>query len=379
MDGHPQIHSTASSRAADRAHIAEIDAKVSSLREAIRALKAEKLRTQERLNSYAYPVLTLPNEITSEIFIKFIPVYPRPPPMTGRRSPTTLTHVCGRWREIALSMRSLWRGMLVPGYSDDPSLLCLLKSWLSRSGDSPLSISMESIWEVLADECVAALVLHRARWEYVTLAVFSESIVHTMQGAMPLLRQFEIRTESPTPPPSPIRFCEVPRLCSATLWESRNATNIFPWSQLTSLTLLYMNECAAILKEAVNLVHCHLFLSSVEDLVPDIRLPVLESLILMPLFESDDPATHFLATLITPALRSLEIADSFLQPDPIAILDSFISNSGCRLQKLCITGTRATSKRIYLAMRNCQISFDMSLRDYDSYSKKLARRRYHVL
>ncbi|KAF7336003.1 F-box domain-containing protein [Mycena sanguinolenta] len=99
--------STASSRAADRVHIAEIDAKISSLREVIRALKAEKFRTQERLNSYAYPVLTLPNEVISDIFLKFIPKYPSPTPLMGPLSPTTLTHVCHQWREIALSTRAL--------------------------------------------------------------------------------------------------------------------------------------------------------------------------------------------------------------------------------------------------------------------------------
>ncbi|KAF7335973.1 F-box domain-containing protein [Mycena sanguinolenta] len=247
MDGHSHIQSTASSRAADRAHIAEIEAQILSLEQSIRVLKAKKSRTQERLNSYVYPVLMLPSEITSEIFMKFIPEYPSPPPLTGLLSPTTLTHVCHQWREIALLTPALWRAILVPDYSDctTASLLCIFETWLSRSGCFPLSISMEYIWNSLPDECVAALISHRARWEFVRMAVSDESIVHTMQGAIPLLRQFEIRTECITPPPSPIRFREVPRLCSATLWEFRNATNILPWSQLTSLTLIYINECGA--------------------------------------------------------------------------------------------------------------------------------------
>ncbi|KAJ6454599.1 hypothetical protein C8R45DRAFT_599524 [Mycena sanguinolenta] len=379
--------STASSRAADRAHIAEIDAKISSLREAIRALKVEKLRTQERLNSYAYPMLTLPNEITSEIFMKFIPVYPHPSPMTGRWSPITLTHVCGRWREIAHSMHSLWRGILVPdSYRNEAYLLSILESWLSRSGCLPLSISMEDRMEVLPKECAAVLVLHRARWEYVTLTVLDTAIVHTMQGAMPLLRQFEIRPHLGGPSPSPIRFCEAPRLRSVTLWEFRSPTGIFPWSQLTSLTMIYPRESSAILKQAVNLVYCHLFVCDHdEDLVADIQLPVLESLVLAPFMDTEDaPATDFLPALITPALRTLQVPESFLQPDPIDVLRSFILKSGCDLQKLCITGdTRSVSEAEYRgAMRSFQIpqiSFKMSLKDYDSYSKKLARSSYKIL
>ncbi|KAJ6504124.1 hypothetical protein C8R47DRAFT_177927 [Mycena vitilis] len=54
---------------------------------------------------------TLPNEITSEIFLHFLPVYPRCPPLTGNLSPTCLTHICRRWREIALTTPALWRAM----------------------------------------------------------------------------------------------------------------------------------------------------------------------------------------------------------------------------------------------------------------------------
>ncbi|KAJ7641164.1 hypothetical protein FB45DRAFT_712335, partial [Roridomyces roridus] len=57
------------------------------------------------------PVLTLPNEITSEIFVHFLPPYPVCPPMTGLDSPTSLTHICRQWREIALATPKLWRAI----------------------------------------------------------------------------------------------------------------------------------------------------------------------------------------------------------------------------------------------------------------------------
>ncbi|KAJ6454600.1 hypothetical protein C8R45DRAFT_1111849 [Mycena sanguinolenta] len=378
--------SSAASRAAGRARIAEIDAKISSLKKSIRALKAEKLRTQERLESYTHPVLTLPNEITSEIFLKFIPDYPSPPPLTGLLSPTTLTHVCHRWRAIAHSTPALWNGILVPAYSrtrrNEAYLPKILESWLSRSRCLPLSILMDDMFDVLPEECVAALVLHRARWEYVTLTVLDASIVHTMQGAMPLLRQFEIRPHLGGPSPSPIRFCGVPRLRSATVWETSGAIDILPWFQLTSLTLIYVYGWPAILKETVNLVHFHLFPCEEEDLaVPGIRLPVLQSLVLSPFSDLDEPAINLLATFITPALRTLEVPEAFLHPDPIATLRSFISNCGCKLQKICITGNTRSVRATYHAKfpYGLEVSFDMSLTEYDSYAKKLARRRYELL
>ncbi|KAF7335991.1 F-box domain-containing protein [Mycena sanguinolenta] len=376
--------SIASSRAADRARIAEIEAQILSLKQSILHLEAEKLRTQERLDSYAYPILTLPGEITAEIFMKVVPVYPSPSPLTGLLSPTTLTHVCHEWREIDLSMPALWRAILCPDDSldTDAATLCILESWLNRSGCLPLSISMEYIWNFLPDEFVVALVLHRARWEYVTLAVFSERTVHTLQGAMPLLRQFEIRIDGEERPLSPVRFSQVPRLRSVTLWEFDGPTDILPWSQLTSLTSIFVIECLGpILKRAVNLVHCHLVLCGRQDLVPDIRLPALESLVLTPFVESDIPAPHFLTTLITLSLRSREVSDRFLQSDPIVLLNSFISKSGCRLQRLCITGdTPSISEEAYrFSISIPEVSFDRSLKDFDSYEKTLTRRRYDVL
>ncbi|KAF7335987.1 F-box domain-containing protein [Mycena sanguinolenta] len=386
--------STAASRAADRTRIAEIEANIFSLRRAILFLNNEKSRMLKRLNSYAYPVLTLPNEITSEIFINFIPAYPSPPPLKGTLSPTTLTHVCHQWREIALSTRALWCGILMPHSSDyDTSLPCLLESWLSRSGGLPLSISMKDMLNVIPEKAVSVLVRHRARWEYVALAVPSELIVLSMQGPMPLLRQFEVRPDNrwpllSQPSPSPIRFYDVPRLRSVTLWEFHDPTGMFPWAQLTSLTMIYPSKLSAILRQAVNLIHCHLFLrADSQDLRDGIRLPALESLILAPYLDSvytvDRPATDFLPALIAPALRTLQVHEGFLQPNPVRTIDSFLSRSGCSLRKLRITGdTRSVGEGMYRAnFQHCipHISFDLSLTDYQTSAKKLARRRYNIL
>ncbi|KAJ7917678.1 hypothetical protein B0H13DRAFT_2657737, partial [Mycena leptocephala] len=61
---------------ADRSRVADISAQILDLERSISALRIEKTQAQERLDSYKYPVLTLPNEIVSEIFIHFLPPYP---------------------------------------------------------------------------------------------------------------------------------------------------------------------------------------------------------------------------------------------------------------------------------------------------------------
>ncbi|KAJ7742565.1 hypothetical protein B0H16DRAFT_1247778, partial [Mycena metata] len=64
---------------------------------------------RDRLNAYTYPVLTLPPEVMSEIFVHFLPVYPKRAPQKGLLSPSTLGQICCLWREIAFSTPQLWR------------------------------------------------------------------------------------------------------------------------------------------------------------------------------------------------------------------------------------------------------------------------------
>ncbi|KAJ7885086.1 hypothetical protein B0H14DRAFT_3856952 [Mycena olivaceomarginata] len=297
--------------------------------------------------------------------------------MLGPLSPTFLSHICRRWREVALSTPMLWRAVSLPD-CDQYVVRPHLELWMSRSGCLPLSIDIEEIFNTVDESCLELLTLHRARWEYVTLACY-ESEVLPIQGPMPLLRQFEIRLEATRPA---LRFCEFPRLRSVTLWDITRPTDLFPWSQLTSLTSIHSPiENTAILQLAVNLVHCHLMLRPGEIPSSDVRLRSLESLVLAQMWDLDGAVTHYLETMITPSLRTLEVPEAFLQPSPTDTLRLFISKSGCRLQGLCITG-QVRSEAVYrdaFSSSIPELSFDAALIDYDTYSEKLARRRYVVL
>jgi hypothetical protein len=120
---------------AERARVADLEAQISHLERSLSALREEKFLAQERLNSYKYPVLTLPNEIVSEIFVHFLPDYPLLPPLTGLLSPTLLTHICRRWREIALGTPALWSAITSSyhGYIPLKQKAHLFDLWLKRS------------------------------------------------------------------------------------------------------------------------------------------------------------------------------------------------------------------------------------------------------
>ncbi|KAJ7875458.1 hypothetical protein B0H13DRAFT_2550128 [Mycena leptocephala] len=334
---------------ADRARVTDLEAQILHLERSLSALRNEKTRAQERLDSYKYPVLTLPNEIVSEIFVHFLPTYPRFPSQTGILSPTMLTQICRTWREIALGTPALWSVM---SDNADPSSLLqahVFNIWLNRSRSCPLSLQF-GLGRLEITPVLEFMVPHRARWERLELYFLSPSHLPILDGPMPLLRYLELHLDPPAVGATSVVF-KAPLLHTVTLNASAASKVILPWAQLTSLALFYVypNDCVPILQQTSNLVRCELrfFFFDPNDNLPassDITLPCLESLILRN--AGLDSATDFLETLIVPALRSLEIPEQLLA-DPIDSLTVFISKSSCKLEELLITGTGSVPLSLY--------------------------------
>ncbi|KAF8208460.1 hypothetical protein K438DRAFT_1812257 [Mycena galopus ATCC 62051] len=329
--------------AADRALVTDLDAKILDLERSIFTLRTEKRVAQERLDSYKYPVLTLPTDITTEIFIHFLPPYPDYAPLAGHESPTLLAQICREWREIALETPTLWRAMS----PSDPSISFELKAhlvdtWLSRSRCCPLSIHFSKYdfdAELHAIEILSALVPHRTRWEHLDLTL-SPSHIAIIQGSMPLLCHLDLTVLSDLNDIA--TFSPAPLLRSITLCATTPLRFVFPLQQITSLNLyaVFRSDYVAILQQTSNLVHCELRVEfdrgDSRDLPPEhaIELPRLESLVLTN--DETPDGVGFLNDFLVPALRSLRIGKSFLGAAPIDELASFISKSGCKLQRVCL-------------------------------------------
>ncbi|KAJ7833210.1 hypothetical protein B0H14DRAFT_2514899 [Mycena olivaceomarginata] len=238
-------------RAADRARIAEIDARILEIERSILVLRIEKDLVQERLDFYTYPVLTLPIEITSKIFRQFLPLYPQCTPSTGLRSPTLLTHICSEWRGIALATPALWRAIYLHltkssfwDYADnrdsesdksyrDEQKNNLLRLWMTISGSYPLSIRINSD---IADipQCLETLTLHRARWEHLHAGWISGGTPPFLHDPMPLLRQLEVLFSADR---DLVTLGNAPLLRSASVTCYTVFPITLPWTQLTSLKL----------------------------------------------------------------------------------------------------------------------------------------------
>jgi hypothetical protein len=196
-------------------------------------------------------------------------------------------------------------------------------------------------------EVMAAILPHRAWWEYLK---FDLSMSHfpPIEGPMPLLRHLDwafINDDDE----DPAVFRELPLLRMAILNGHAAVNIILPWAQLTSLTLHWISsrECVPILQQTPNLEHCELGLFDEKRDLPDIVLPCLRALALK---QEDRPVTNYLHTIIAPALRNLEIPESFLGSKPINALALFISKSGCELQEVHITGQRFIGRDTYCAI-----------------------------
>ncbi|KAJ7161827.1 hypothetical protein C8R43DRAFT_991536 [Mycena crocata] len=282
-------------------------------------------------------ISTLPNEIISEIFLHFLPIYPQAPPLRGLLSPTLLTHICRRWRDIAHATPALWRAIsLRLNALHDEQDNELLESWTARSRSHPISISIGGDGPV-ASQCMKTLAAHRGRWENVEFLWLDEHSLPFLCNPMPLLQHLNMSFRGDY---DPVIIGDAPLLRSARIGHRVNNL-VLPWRQLTSLALqsLYLDESIPILQQSVFLVHCELALfirPHHGDDYAGVELPFLQSLVLTG--RNTTARMPSLHTLILPALRTLQINGSGLGPRLIPGLAAFFLKSGCALRGLRITG-----------------------------------------
>ncbi|KAJ7186503.1 hypothetical protein C8R46DRAFT_1057355 [Mycena filopes] len=300
------------------------------------------------MNPSSYPVLTLPNEIVCEIFTHFLPLYPLCPPLFGILSPTTLTHICRAWREVALATPVLWRAIAISRQKIPVEVqLRVVQLWLARSGACPLSIQAPDNLYLTPDisAFMVAFAPHLERWQYLETHLPAEYLP-ALKGPMPLLHHLHVEHSGPSAKHTVV--VNAPVLRSVMLDDLTADVLVLPWAQLTSLRLnrVYPYECVPILKQTPNLVYCELRLFDAQftEANPDILHPHLETLVLL---EGSGGVPNYLATFIAPALRTLRVPEPFLGLNPIDSLSAFIAKSGCKLRDVRVTARGVASPDEY--------------------------------
>nr|GAT46514.1 predicted protein [Mycena chlorophos] len=140
------------STAALRAQIASVDKEILSARKHLADLETSRDALVAELNRVAvYPVLTLPPEITSEIFIQCLPVPDEPDDgpvrYTYADAPLLLLRVCTTWAHIARSTPPLWSTLNLDVEGWEPEHIDgVLATWFSASRGTTLTLHIWA-WE----------------------------------------------------------------------------------------------------------------------------------------------------------------------------------------------------------------------------------------
>ncbi|KAJ7232900.1 hypothetical protein C8J57DRAFT_1480508 [Mycena rebaudengoi] len=359
--------------------VSELDA---NLETSLAAARRERENLQSRLHDYKCPILTLPVEITSEIFIIYLPVYPECPPMAGFLSPALLGQVCGHWRAIAFETPSLWRAIKldIRYHSSLDARLIALKTWLLRSKRCSLSLALEKSYSPIFRELphfTDTMRTHSARLEYIKLIVPLDEF-DCLEGPFPLLRQLIL---VPIPlaegPPAQTLFDDAPQLRSVVLGRSFNRSHmVLPWSQLTSIAgeNIPTGRATEILREATGIVNLRCSLLQ-EDIGVPIALPALpplvhlESLILHNAASGTGNTQKLLLDALTaPALRHLLVSECELGDQPISTITSLLSRSHCSLESLHVTHSWMCTAADYRAVFPSIKVIDVSSLDTDDSS-----------
>ncbi|KAJ6582188.1 hypothetical protein B0H19DRAFT_1117740 [Mycena capillaripes] len=104
-------------------------------------LMKEKISIQESLNLIVYAILTLPVEVTSEIFLHCLPTEPDQPSTSV--APMVLGRICQQWRNIAYNNPRLWAAMKIRFRRNaHHGFGTLVRDWLLRAGSMPLALRL---------------------------------------------------------------------------------------------------------------------------------------------------------------------------------------------------------------------------------------------
>ncbi|KAJ7645144.1 hypothetical protein DFH06DRAFT_595059 [Mycena polygramma] len=307
----------------------DLRTQLSRLDTLIASLTAERQRLQAQSDAIVYPVLSLPTEITMEIFLRCLPSQPRLP--CPSMSPLLLTRICHHWREIALDTPGLWQSLI---FRDRQGSVEILRLWLSRSGTLPLNFSLHC-WDPLrVGTLIEAAMSHSHHWQDIKLGLPISSFkdLNLRHTPFPVLRSLSldiIQWSGEDETTETVVIQDAPSLREVHVSTFPNIKIGVPWSQLTALTLrddVELTECLSFLRGCLNLVN--LTVRTIGPAAFHTDILALDSLQSLDCNILDGAAT-LLQYLALPRLERLTITDAH-QIEHASIFGAFIVRSACR-------------------------------------------------
>ncbi|KAJ7432583.1 hypothetical protein FB451DRAFT_1479550 [Mycena latifolia] len=236
---------------------------IADLQKALDKLTAERARISVYVDAHRAlisPARRLPLDIIQKIFIACLPTH-RNCAMSAIEAPVLLGRVCSFWRSICLSTPRLWSKIHIVEpqcpYSGPTALfeeklaqrLETIKMWLGRSGQCPLSISLQCVlrgyggFTTAADQILQALAPFASHWEH--LMLIHPSVLGTLldltERDVPRLKSVELHTPvAYVMRGDSFRFLNGPEVCSVSLFGANFTAPELPllWGRLTHLAII---------------------------------------------------------------------------------------------------------------------------------------------
>ncbi|KAJ7506664.1 hypothetical protein B0H11DRAFT_2322999 [Mycena galericulata] len=299
-----------------RARLAELDSAISEHRLRIHELEGIRKPIQLELDRVVYPVLTLPPEITSDIFCQCLPLreWNSTYSFDTHEAPLLLLQVCATWRSIAISTPRLWAHLHL--YIRKPPIRkgieAVVDEWFSRAGSSPLSFSLDDAEDGFGPDTVGALVRrHASRLQSVALRLTKHHFIK-LEGTGPFSLLEKLRISLPYrkartgPALRSTIFCDAPRLKQLTLTGSASPSGFhLSYLHLSKFTCfaLTTDEFFDLMRDAPLLEDCTCAVTPHNETVT-IRTQVVTHERLQTLRFSES-STEVLRLLCLPALENL--------------------------------------------------------------------------
>ncbi|KAJ7642873.1 hypothetical protein B0H17DRAFT_1216329 [Mycena rosella] len=303
-----------------RARERVLDAEIARARAYLDQVLSEREMVQNDLDAIIYPVLTLPVEVTSQIFCWTLAktgriAFPHNLSLLGQS--LHLGQICRLWRQIALSIPQLWNHMdfslNVHSNNRQTSSVFLILTCLSRAASSPLSLFLHvHIGDIKgAEPILDAFAPYSKTWENIGFCTSLNSLraLSGIYKQLPRLKSLKLGLRDPNTPKTPITlFEEAPLLQTVHLIQLHSQTVTLPWSQLTVLhvELLTAEELLGVLGLTPNLVS--LVIGFLYDAINLWNLPPHPHLQSIVFTKTRLDAYLILPCLTFPRLRDLKLA-----------------------------------------------------------------------
>ncbi|KAJ7230046.1 hypothetical protein GGX14DRAFT_582054 [Mycena pura] len=328
--------------------IRALQAHIDTLQARLDALDSERCQLEETLDSFVYPITSIPVEIASQIFLDCLPANGRVRPSISS-APVSLAQVNHHWREIAVSIPHLWRsidlqlGHLIFGDFGDGYVCCLLKTWFRRTNGHPLSITLRlhGGFDTIPPNILSTIAEFSEQWGRLEILIPRKAAhvaaLGSIHGPFPQLHTFALAFSEPHGEILPLdclaTFQDAPQLRKL---RGLHLADLRASATLTSLELVHerlsLAEWARLFDHFPVLLH----LSATHDFSSDLQPLGQVSMKNPPLTSLNIKSGNPLPILTLPRLRHLRYPLASSSFSTSAFL-SFVTRSTCPLQSLTLS------------------------------------------